>query len=233
MPTFEPDRCYAGLSITPLELLGSHGPTIVNVGHCFGNTMHHAGVIGNNAVALWFDSHIRARRTLSAQEGDKMVAWGPALSLSVQSQLGSSMDMQAKPSLSGGEDATSARQSDSMERCQHPVSNSKTCSQPAVPCSDPRAPPTPAVCRNGEQDTLVEGLQLSVCSAEPSVVADSVIGSGKANCVGIDRSPGQNDSRRSSSTLEGSAADCKADSRMWERDVTANLSIKRLVAMLP
>ena len=128
------------------------------------------------------------------------MAWGPALSTSVRSQLGSSLDVLTNASLSGGADATSARQTDSSAR------------GPLPPADDvsPSEQPTP---------TAQQATEPCVSVAPPSGDHASAQVGAPASKVArvLDASPGLNDSRRSSSTMEGAGlADCKADSRMCE-----------------
>jgi hypothetical protein len=160
---------------------------------------------GSSIVAMWFDSHIQARRSVAAQEGDKVVVLGPALSLPLRSQLGSSMDMQANPSLSGGE-ATSACHSDATPGNAADVVPGMQ--RPAVGFLAQKA----ATCHCSQRDHVAySNLKVKVDDAG---IGDVRVGSSRGQCAGHDSSPGCDDSRRSSSTLEVPALDSsRAESR--------------------
>ena len=141
-----------------------------------------------SVVANWFDSHIRARRTLARQEGDAVLALGPAVSLSLRSQLGSSADLQSKPSSSGGQCATSACQPE-------------------------------ATLRGSAADAPLDTVKQAATFADLKVkVANPPVHGGvsliKGACAELESSPGGNDSRRSSSTLEAAGVESsRAESR--------------------
>lgn len=70
---------------------------------------------------MWFEAHLRARRAVAAQEGDRIVARGPAMPAGAsRSQMRSSADVQSKSSAWSCEDATSVRRHDDHDTSMQP-----------------------------------------------------------------------------------------------------------------
>jgi hypothetical protein len=158
------------------------------------------GFAGSSLVAMWFDSHIQARRSVAAQGGDKVVVLGPVLSLPLRSQLGSSIDLQTNPSVSGGE-ATSACHADATPR---------NLVRPA-PCMQQ---PADRSCTQKAATDRCDSYATLKVKVDDTGISDVAIGSSKGQCAGLDFSPGCDDSRRSSSTMEAPALDSsRAESR--------------------
>jgi hypothetical protein len=170
-----------------------------------------AGAAHNNAIATWFEMHLQACRTLESQsqDGDRVGAWGIAMPPGFRSQFCSSMDM-SKSSNHSGEDATSApRAADASctdvpaSKMPRRTSDSAERPQSADPCSPVDGP----LQLSRQAESAAAGAPTILKQAHSS--GECTVQPAPDEC-----SPGRDDSRRSSSTLEGQSVHNKPEACM-------------------
>lgn len=158
--------------------------------------MQSAGAGSYSAVAAWFEAHLRARQASVSQDVDTVVAWGPAMAPGLRTQLSMSADVHSKSSHYSGEDATSARQTDAAD-CRAPVASS------AAEAQTPQARAAMGHCFSTRPSPPPK-YQVSQPPAQSKPHPATGALPAKGATVSGECSPGRHDSRRSSSTMEGS-----------------------------